>query len=51
MKTKKNTVNRKKESEFKVARNDFKGEFGSTFNDMDVLDEEALVECLLEEDE
>lgn len=51
MKTKKITKNRKKEREFEVANKELKGEFESTFNDMDVLDEEALIECLIEEDE
>jgi hypothetical protein len=51
MKPKRVTKNRKQEREFEVANCDLKGEFESTFNDMDVLDEEALVECLMEEDE
>jgi len=51
MKSKKVTKNRKQERDFEVANNDLKGEFESTFSDMEVLDEEALVECLMMEDE
>jgi hypothetical protein len=52
MKSKKVTKNRKQERDFEVANNDIKSEFESTFNDMEVLDEEALIECLImEEDE
>lgn len=51
MKTKKITKNRKQERDFEVANNDIKSEFESTFNDRDVLDEEALVMCLMEEED
>lgn len=51
MKTKRVTKNRKQEREFDVANKELKGEFENTFNDLDVLDEEALVMCLMEDED
>lgn len=50
MKTKKQTKQRKQLKEFKVANSDFKKEFEEVISD-DLLDEEAMVLCLMEEDE
>jgi hypothetical protein len=51
MKTKTVCKQRKAESEFKVANCDMRNEFEITMKGDDILDEEALVECLMEEDE
>lgn len=50
MKTKQITKERKQEREFEVANNDIKWEYENLISD-DILDEVALCECLMEEDE
>lgn len=49
MKTKKKTCQRKQERDFDVAMRDCNEEFGSSYNDYDVIDELAMAE--IEEDE
>jgi hypothetical protein len=51
MKTKSSTKQRKQARDIDVANGDLKNEFGSTYDDFDVLDEEALAQCLIDEDE
>ena len=49
MKTKKITKERKQEREFDVALADCKDEFGSTYDEYDVIDELAM--CEIDEEE
>jgi hypothetical protein len=51
MKSKTVCKQRKAEKEFKVANCDMGNEFELVMRGEDILDEEALVECLMEEDE
>jgi len=51
MKTKRTTKQRKQMRDFDVATQDLKSEFGGIYNDMEVLDEEAMVEMMMAEDE
>lgn len=51
MKTKKQTKQRKQARDFEVANRDLKGEYEDVMLDDGVLDEDALILCLMEEDE
>lgn len=51
MKTKQQSKQRKQARDFEVANRDLKGEYEDVMLDDSVLDEEALIECLIEEDE